>query len=107
MTIPTGNEAAPAYTRTSVLAYLKAAEEERQRIKLAIAEARYRKELAMSRIDRLDALEPEHPAWSGSNGVREDRPALADSASNGQAQWSVASNEVDWLPIDPVEVARD
>ncbi len=108
MTNPDGNEAAPAYTRASVMAYLKAAEEERQRIRLAIAQARYRKDLAMSRVDRLGSLEPDHQAWSGSNGNGGDLPALAGGASNGQAHWSAPSAEVNWLPIDPVVgVTRD
>jgi hypothetical protein len=105
MTTSTGNEAAPAYTRASVLAYLKAAEEERQRIRLAIAEARHRKELAMGRVDRIGALASDHLTWNGSEGT----PALADhDRSREQVQWSMASNGVNWLPADSLNgVAHD
>lgn len=105
MTTPNEDEAAPAYTRASVLAYLKAAEEERQRIRLAIAEARYRKEVAMSRVDRIGSLGSDYSLWNGTKG---DSLVLTDGVSNEQSQWSDASNGVDWVPIDPVvEVARD
>ncbi|MGD0311508.1 MAG: hypothetical protein ABSC90_03510 [Acidimicrobiales bacterium] len=109
MTTSTGNEAAPAYTRASVLAYLKAAEEERQRIRLAIAEARARKERAMGRVDRLGSpqqdypLQPDHPTGDGPDGVRGHLPTVVEGdASREQVQWSMATNGVNWLPADSI-----
>lgn len=49
-------EGAPAYTRSSVMAYLRAAESERQRLEQSIADARARTAAVRSRISRLDAL---------------------------------------------------
>jgi hypothetical protein len=56
MTEPTHTEEAPAYTRESVMAYLRAAEAERTRLRSAIDEARARASSARSRVQRLDAL---------------------------------------------------
>jgi hypothetical protein len=103
MTTSSGNEAAPAYTRASVLAYLKAAEEERQRIRLAIAEARSRRERAMGRVDLIGSPQPDHRAGSGPDGVRGYLPAVGDGdRSREQVQWSMASNGVNWLPADQI-----
>ncbi len=56
MTEPVDIQSAPAYTRGSVVAYLKAAEAERQQLQRAIAEARARTASIRGRIERLDAL---------------------------------------------------
>lgn len=57
MTSPIDPQEAPAYTRESVVAYLTAAEAERQRIRLAIADARGRTESARRRSGRLSSLD--------------------------------------------------
>jgi hypothetical protein len=56
MTEPTTTDEASAYTRESVMAYLRAAEAERSRLRSAIDEARARAASARSRVQRLDAL---------------------------------------------------
>ena len=56
MTQPNDSGAPAAYTRGSVMAYLKVAEAERQRLRQAILEARARTASARRRIERLDAL---------------------------------------------------
>jgi hypothetical protein len=56
MTETVDTQSAPAYTRGSVVAYLKAAEGERQRLQGAIAEAQARSASVRGRIERLDSL---------------------------------------------------
>ncbi len=48
---------AGAYTRASVEEYLRAVAEERDRIELAIAEARQRRDVAQKTAEYLDSLE--------------------------------------------------
>ena len=57
MITPSDDTPAPAYTRDSVEAYLRAADSERVRIEQAIAEARARTQRALDRMHRLDLLE--------------------------------------------------
>jgi hypothetical protein len=54
---PSDPQAAPAYTTASVMAYLRAAEAECQRIRKAIAEARHRAEVAQHKAERLRSLD--------------------------------------------------
>ncbi len=56
MTQSTDPEAAQAYTRTSVERYLSAAAVEKSRLQSAIAEARHRRESALSDEERLSSL---------------------------------------------------
>jgi hypothetical protein len=57
MITPSDGTSAPAYTRDSVEAYLRAADSERVRIERAIAEARSRTHRALHTMQRLDLLE--------------------------------------------------
>jgi hypothetical protein len=98
MTTPNDRTSAPAYTRDSVEAYLRAAAAERLRIELAIAEARARTERAHRKEQRLDALVGEAPAPEGG-----DPDALLD-----QLRSAMDDDRTLWLHADAATtVARD
>ncbi len=98
MTQPSDRQAAAAYTRESVEAYLEAAAAERMRIELAIAEARARTERARRKEERLRSLGGE----SGSEGDRGQQPAPTESDRPAKMvvdefQMSMTVADGEWL----------
>ncbi len=104
MTEPVDTQSAPAYTRGSVVNYLRAAEAERQQLERAIAEARARTASVRGRIERLDALglgtapsaggvdfvstsRPEEPVHSASTPRPEAPEEPVPSVSTGPSTW--------------------
>ncbi len=85
MISPIDPQEAPAYTRESVMAYLRAAEVERQRIRLAIADARARTESARRRSGRLSSLDQlsADAAWEPIRVAAPSVPAQAGVPSFG------------------------
>jgi hypothetical protein len=79
MTSPIDPQEAPAYTRESVMAYLRSAEAERQRIRLAIADARARTVSARRRTGRLSSLD-QASADSTWEPIRLDTPSAPAQA---------------------------
>jgi hypothetical protein len=91
MTTSKDPKTAAAYTRASVEAYLQAAGAERQRILLAIADARSRIELAHRRQARLDAL------VAGATG----QPVVTDQPAGGSEAGRTAAPPVPVPTLTP------
>ena len=98
MTKPSDRQAAAAYTRGSVEAYLEAAAAERMRIELAIAGARARTERARRKEGLLRSLGGENR--SEADGGQQPVPTESDGSAetvDDQFQMSMTAADGEWL----------